>query len=112
VRMMNWKVMSGVLCPAKRELLARCTPSWPRFAVFNDRMKQFFECRRGVINLEKLALMPLDYCLDFRFAPITQTRSANLRLFSDLEQRIDPAQLFQLALMQNRDPITDVLYIS
>ena len=56
-------------------------------------------------------MMPLDDGPNLGLGRVVQARSANLRHVAHPQQAIDAAQLLQFALMQNRDPIANVLHV-
>ena len=50
-------------------------------------------------------------CLISSSAASAEARGADVGLVADLQQAVDPAQLLQLALVEDGDPVADVLHV-
>src|SRR4051795_9937645 len=82
-----------------------------RFAIANKREEELLEGSRRMFDRQQLALMPGDDLTNLFDAILGQALRANLRDIGLREQAIDAAELFQLALVQNRDAVANVLHV-
>ena len=84
----------------------------PGFAVADDVEEQLFERERRVIDLDQFPAVAGDDRPNFVLARLRKAAGLELGDVLHREQLAHAAQLLQLALMQDRNPIADVLDIA
>ncbi len=82
------------------------------FALADDLQEQFFERRGRVAHRTARARCCRSItCRTSSWASGAEAGGADLGHVADLQQAVDPAQLLQLALVQDGDPVADVLHV-
>ena len=99
--------------PAARTqlLFLRRTTTRIGLTVANNFEEQLFQCRGWILHGHELASMPCDDLANFVFRFFRKPFGSDLRHIFDRDQTINATELLQLALMQDRDTVTDVLNI-
>ncbi len=80
-------------------------------AIADDVQEQLFERRGRVVDPQDAGLITAHHRFDFGLRRVIERRRTNLGDVAHLQQRIDATEFLQFSLVQDRDAITNVLYV-
>ena len=94
-----------------RHVLCDFAPAGMEIALLNDPEKQLFERGRRVVDRHVFAAVAMNHVTDLFDRRGAEIAHLDLGHVLDRQQVGDPADLLELAAMQDRDPIANVLHV-